>query len=98
MAERLAADPSIEILNDVRLNQVLVRFGATGPAEWGDQLTRDTLARIQSEGRCFAGGAVWRGRQVMRISVCSWGTDLQQGIASADAMLDAWRAVRPVAV
>jgi glutamate/tyrosine decarboxylase-like PLP-dependent enzyme len=98
MAERLAADPSIEILNDVKLNQVLVRFGATEPPERGDQLTKDTVARIQSDGRCFAGGAVWRGRQVMRISVCSSGTDLQQGVASADAMLDAWRAARAAVV
>lgn len=94
MAERLAADPAIEVLNDVKLNQVLVRFGATEPPERGDQLTRETIAKIQSDGRCFAGGALWRGRQVMRISVSSWATDLQQAVASADAMLDAWRAVR----
>ena len=94
MAERLAADRGVAVLNDVQLNQVLVRFGATEPPETGDPLTRDTIARIQSDGACFAGGATWRGRQVMRISVSSWATDLQQAVASANAMLSAWQAVR----
>ena len=94
MAERLAADPGVTVLNDVQLNQVLVRFGAGAPPEEGDRLTNDTIARIQSDGACFAGGARWRGRQVMRISVSSGATDLQQGVAAADAMLRAWHAVR----
>ena len=94
MAERLATERSIVVLNDVELNQVLVRFGADEPPEEGDRLTRDTVARIQSDGTCFAGGAKWRGRQVMRISVSSWATDLQDAIAAADAMLQAWHAVR----
>ena len=94
MADRLAADRGVAVLNDVQLNQVLVRFGADAPPEEGDRLTSDTIARIQSDGECFAGGARWRGRQVMRISVSSWATDLQQAVAAADAMLQAWHAVR----
>jgi glutamate/tyrosine decarboxylase-like PLP-dependent enzyme len=94
MTDRLAADRGVAVLNDVQLNQVLVRFGADDPPEEGDRLTSDTIARIQSDGECFAGGARWRGRQVMRISVSSWATDLQQAVAAADAMLQAWHAVR----
>ncbi len=94
MAERLASERGVAVLNDVQLNQVLVRFGADEPPETGDRLTRDTIARIQSDGACFAGGAKWHGRQVMRISVSSWATDMQQAVASADAMLHAWQAVR----
>jgi glutamate/tyrosine decarboxylase-like PLP-dependent enzyme len=94
IAERLAADPAVEIVNDVQLNQVLVRFGKQAAVAEGDRLTRATIARIQQDGVCFAGGATWRGREVMRISVSSWQTDLQQALASADAMLGAWRVVR----
>jgi glutamate/tyrosine decarboxylase-like PLP-dependent enzyme len=91
IAERLAADPSVEIVSDVQLNQVLVRFGRQASQAEGDRLTRETIRRIQEDGVCFAGGATWRGREVMRVSVSSWQTDLQQALASADAMLDAWR-------
>jgi glutamate/tyrosine decarboxylase-like PLP-dependent enzyme len=95
IAERLAADPSVEIVNEVELNQVLVRFGKHASQQEGDRLTRETIGRIQQDGVCFAGGATWHGREVMRISVSSWETDLQQALASADAMLRAWRMVSP---
>ncbi|MBS3652628.1 aspartate aminotransferase family protein, partial [Pseudaminobacter sp. 19-2017] len=69
-------------------------FGANEASELGDRLTREVIAGIQSDGTCFAGGATWRDRQVMRISVSSWATDLQQAHVSADAILKAWRAAR----
>ena len=94
IADGLGADNTIVILNDVVLNQLLVRFGADEPDEIADQLTKDTIARIQSDGICFAGGAKWRGRQVMRISVISWLTDAAAGKATVDAITSAWRAVR----
>jgi glutamate/tyrosine decarboxylase-like PLP-dependent enzyme len=93
MAERLAADPFVEIVNDVQLNQVLVRFGKHASQQEADRLTRETIARIQQDGICFAAGAIWHGREVMRVSVSSWETDLQQALASADVMLRAWRMV-----
>ncbi|NJM30593.1 MAG: aspartate aminotransferase family protein, partial [Rhizobiales bacterium] len=70
MAELLAQEPGIEIGNDVVLNQVIVRFGADETPGRGDLLTQETIKRIQQDGVCFAGGASWRGRQIMRISVC----------------------------
>ncbi len=94
IAERLRADNGIAILNDVVLNQVLVRFGVDGPDDKADRLTEMTIRRIQSDGICFAGGAKWRGRQAMRISVSSWLTDEKQGRIAADAICDAWNSVR----
>ena len=64
-----------EVLNDVVLNQVLV---ACSP---------ETLARIQAEGTCWAGGTVWQGRSAMRISVSSWATTTADVERSAAAML-----------
>ena len=94
MSETLAAEPGLEILNDVVLNQIIVRFGSTETSERGDQLTRDTISRIQADGECFAGGAIWRGRQIMRLSVISWETDVAEGKRSVEAIIRAWHIVR----
>jgi glutamate/tyrosine decarboxylase-like PLP-dependent enzyme len=57
-----------EILNDVVINQVLVRFGGS------DETTRRVIAAIQEEGTCWCSGTVWQGKAAMRISVSSWRT------------------------
>lgn len=94
MAETLASEPGIAILNDIVLNQVIVRFGAGETGARGDELTDKTIARIQLYGVCFAGGAKWRGRQVMRISVIGYDITEAEGMRSADAMIAAWRNVK----
>ena len=81
MAERLGADPRVDVLNEVVLNQVLVRFGGDGAR------TRDVIARVQAEGTCWAGGAVWQGQQVMRISISNWSTTAADIDRSAEAIL-----------
>ena len=48
IAERLAAEPGVAILNDVVLNQVLVRFGDD------DAATDAVVARVQEEGTLLA--------------------------------------------
>jgi glutamate/tyrosine decarboxylase-like PLP-dependent enzyme len=94
MSGMLAAEPGIEILNDVVLNQIIVRFGSVETKERGDQLTRDTITRIQADGECFAGGAVWRGRHIMRLSVISWETNVAEGKRSAEVIIRSWRIVK----
>jgi glutamate/tyrosine decarboxylase-like PLP-dependent enzyme len=94
MSGILAAEPGIGILNEVVLNQIILRFGSGETTERGDQLTRDTITRIQAEGECFAGAAVWRGRHIMRLSVISWETDIEEGKRSAEAIIRAWRNVK----
>ena len=91
MAQRLSEEPGITILNDVVLNQVAVRFGADQPLQIADELTKQTISQIQGDGICFAGGAKWFGREIMRISVTSMETNEEDGRASAEAMIAAWR-------
>ena len=91
-ADRLGQDPSIEIMNDVVLNQVAVKLGRDMEGERSDALTLKTIARIQSEGECFVGGALWRGRQIIRISVIGAPTTDADIDRSAEAILRAWRA------
>jgi len=80
-AARFAAGLSAaghEILNEVTLNQVLVRFG-------DDAATRRVIAGLQADGTCWCGGTVWQGRTAMRISVSSWATteqDVEQSLAA----------------
>lgn len=94
MAERLGAEPGVVIMNDVVLNQVAVQLGADMDGATADALTDRTIARIQHDGVCFVGGANWRGRQIVRISVISATTTDADIDASADAILAAWRAER----
>jgi glutamate/tyrosine decarboxylase-like PLP-dependent enzyme len=84
-ADRLAAHPSIEILNDVVLNQVLVRV------DGNDARTAEALRRVQNEGVCWLGGTTWHGVQAMRISVSNWSTTDADIDRSADAILRAAR-------
>jgi glutamate/tyrosine decarboxylase-like PLP-dependent enzyme len=96
-AERLAREPGAEILNQVVLNQVAVRLGADMEGERSDALTLKTIERIQREGECFAGGAIWRGRQIIRLSIISAPTTDADIDRSADAILRAWRAEKAAA-
>jgi glutamate/tyrosine decarboxylase-like PLP-dependent enzyme len=82
-AELLGAEPDVEILNDVVLNQVLVRFGND------DETTREVVRRVQADGTCWLGGTDWQGRAAMRISVSSFRTTREDVERSAAAILDA---------
>ena len=86
-AQKLGAEAGVEVLNDVVLNQVAVHFGT-------DEQTRAVIAKVQSDGVCFVGGAQWRGKAIMRISVINENTTEEDVDRSVEAMLDAWRSVR----
>jgi glutamate/tyrosine decarboxylase-like PLP-dependent enzyme len=73
-AEQLGAASGVELLNDVVLNQVLVRFHEESDRA-SDELTRTVVERVQRDGTCWCSGTVWQGRAAMRISVSNWSTD-----------------------
>nr|MBA2633088.1 aspartate aminotransferase family protein [Chloroflexota bacterium] len=82
MADVLASVPGARVLNDVRLNQVLVRFGDD------DDRTRDVIRRVQDGGEAWMGGTTWRGMVAMRISVSGWQTteaDIDRAAAAIEA-------------
>ncbi|HEX3224460.1 MAG TPA: pyridoxal-dependent decarboxylase [Gaiellaceae bacterium] len=70
------------VLNEVALNQVLVRFG-------DDESTRETIARVQQDGTCWLSGTDWFGEHAMRISVSNWRTTAEDVERSASAILAA---------
>ena len=88
MADRLAAAPGVRILNEVGLNQVLVRFEGAD----ADAFTKAVVARVQREGTCWMAGSRWHGMDAMRISVSNWSTTEADIDRSAEAILAAARA------
>jgi glutamate/tyrosine decarboxylase-like PLP-dependent enzyme len=87
MAARLGAEPGVEVLNDVVLNQVLVRFGDD------DAVTRAVVDEVQREGTCWLGATTWSGRVAMRVSFSNWSTRDEDVERSAAAILGAFAVV-----
>lgn len=83
MASLLAAHPKVRILNDVVLNQVLVRVDDS------DDVTRAVIAAVQQEGTCWLGGTTWHGMAAIRVSVSNWSTTRADIEQSARAILNA---------
>jgi glutamate/tyrosine decarboxylase-like PLP-dependent enzyme len=86
IAERLRAG-GCTILNDVVLNQVLVRLD-DGPT------TEALIAAIQADGRIWCGGTQWGGATALRISVSSWKTTSADAAFAADVILECANRVR----
>jgi glutamate/tyrosine decarboxylase-like PLP-dependent enzyme len=96
MADRLGEQPLVEILNDVVLNQVLVRFGVADDEDQSvaDSMTRATIAAVQADGTCWVGGTTWHGRAAMRISVSGWNTTEEDADLSVEAIIRCFDEVR----
>src|SRR3954454_2714509 len=85
MGTALAAMDGAEVLNDVTLNQVLVRFTRNGV-----NVSDEVMHAIQDEGTCWMSGSSWQGEPVVRISVCNWRTtedDIHRSVAAIEACL-----------
>jgi len=79
---RLLAEQNFQIHNEVVFNQVLTSCG-------DDALTAATLKDIQTSGECWCGGSTWRGKSVIRISVCDWATTAKEVERSVRAFVKA---------
>ena len=82
-AEILSTNDEVAILNDVVLNQVLVRIGDD------DERTRAVAAAVQASGVTWLGTTVRQGKTALRISVCDHATDDADVAAAAEAVLRA---------
>jgi glutamate/tyrosine decarboxylase-like PLP-dependent enzyme len=86
-AEALAREPGVEVLNEVVLNQVLVRFLDLDGDH--DARTRAVVRAVQEDGTCWLGGTTWQGKGAMRISVSNWSTTTEDVDRSVAAILRA---------
>ncbi len=89
-ADRLRQEPTLRVLNEVVLNQVLVRV--VPPTGDADAATREALRLVQDEGVCWLGGSRWHGMDAMRISVSNWSTTEDDIDRSAASIVKAARA------
>ena len=88
MAAVLCGDPGVTLLNEVVLNQALLRFDGS------DDVTRAVVEGVQDEGTCWVSGTTWDGRAAMRVSVTNWATKENDVELSAAAILRVLGAVR----
>lgn len=90
-AAGLSAMPGVEVLNEVRLNQVLWRVVD------GDDATDRALAAIQSSGETWMGPTLWRDQRAIRISVSAWSTsraDVERTLSAIGRAVRQSRAAR----
>jgi glutamate/tyrosine decarboxylase-like PLP-dependent enzyme len=83
LAGKLGAMDGVAIVNDVVLNQVLVRF------DDDDATTLDVVGRVTASGRAYLSPSLFKGRRVMRISVCNGWTTEDDVDRTVEAVADA---------
>ncbi|WP_411277362.1 pyridoxal phosphate-dependent decarboxylase family protein, partial [Gaiella sp.] len=69
----------VEVVNEVVLNQILVRVGDA-------ELTSSVEQLIQADGTCWLGATTWRGERLLRISVSNWSTTERDIELTVDAV------------
>jgi glutamate/tyrosine decarboxylase-like PLP-dependent enzyme len=80
-ADGVRPEPGIDVLNDVVLNQVLLRFRSAA----GANITREVTGAIQQSGVLWAGGTMMGGEPALRVSVSGWKTteaDVDRSVAT----------------
>jgi glutamate/tyrosine decarboxylase-like PLP-dependent enzyme len=83
LVRSIGALPATEVVASPVINQGLVRFLASDGDH--DRRTERVIERIQAKGVAWFGGATWRHKRVMRVSVCNWLTsdcDVERAIAT----------------
>jgi hypothetical protein len=72
----------------------MVRFLAAGKQASEsdhDSWTEEVIRRVTSTGEAFFSGVTWRGRRVMRVSVCNWQTsheDVSRAVSAVASVLE----------
>ena len=96
-AARLAAAmervDGAEVLNDVMLNQVLLRF------DGDDERTSRVIEELQRGGEAWLGGTVWHGVTAARVAFSNWSTtdaDVDRLASALEDALEGARAASPV--
>ncbi len=87
-ATRLAQLPGVAVVNEVVLNQILVR------CDDDDAVTLEVARRVVASGVAFVSPSVFKGRRVLRISVCNGWTseaDVERTVAAVSTALVAAR-------
>jgi glutamate/tyrosine decarboxylase-like PLP-dependent enzyme len=88
LVEQIGKLPGAEIVFEPVINQGLLRFHCLdrGSTEQDhDRRTDEIMASVLASGEAFFTGSVWRGKRVMRVSVCNWCTcerDVERAVSA----------------
>lgn len=83
-ADELSQVPGVEVLHEVVLNQLSVRFlSADGDH---DGHTRRVTEAVRADGTCYPTPSEWHGGAVLRISVSNWQTSVDDVTRSTDVI------------
>ena len=88
IARTLAAEPGLQVLNEIHSNQVAV---ACGTGSDGDEQTMHVLRRIQERGKVYPTHGEWAGRKIIRASVIGYAMHEDDVDLLASEIIDAWR-------
>lgn len=77
LAEQIGALPGVEVLNEVVFTQVCLAFG-------DDDRTQRVTRALIADGAVWMSGSRWQDRDILRISVSNWSTDVDD-VATAVA-------------
>jgi hypothetical protein len=86
-AELVVEVPGAEVLDDVVLNQVVLRFES-------DERTATILRDVQEDGAVWMGGTTWNGHGAIRLSVSNSQTGEDDIGVAVDAFRKAAQATR----
>jgi glutamate/tyrosine decarboxylase-like PLP-dependent enzyme len=78
-AAGIAGIDGAAVENDVVFSQVCASFGS-------DERTEEVTRRLLADGTAWMSGSRWRGKSVLRISVCNWSTTDDDVQRSLDAL------------
>ncbi|MEV0375636.1 pyridoxal-dependent decarboxylase [Streptomyces sp. NPDC050636] len=94
----LADEQDVEVVNEVSLNQVLVRFHpqvscntGEGAGAAADAHTAKVAALFRERGQGWASSSQWRGQTVLRLCLINWATTEHDVRRAAASLLDCHR-------
>ena len=85
LRDRLADAEGLDVVNEVVLNQVAIACGT-------DAETMRVLERVQQNGKVYPSHGEWQGRQIIRVSISNFATDMDDIDLLAREIIAAHRA------
>ncbi len=87
IADALAAEPGLHVLNQIHSNQVAI---ACGNGAEGDAQTTRVLARVQERAKVYPTHGEWAGRKIIRVSVIGYAMHEADADLLVSEIVDAW--------
>ena len=88
IAQALAAEPGLHVLNQIHSNQVAV---ACGTGRDGDEQTMRVLRRVQDRGKVYPSHGDWADRKIIRISVIGYAIHEDDADLLVSEIVESWR-------